>query len=89
MNMNLTDLTQFNRDGLNRHQIAKAAGISWPSVDKYLYNVPNAPEEPSLVHVAAMLRAMLGDGWQDGWQSVRLGEIVEAVDGLNETKTAE
>jgi hypothetical protein len=87
MNMNLTDLTQFNRDGLNRHQIAKAAGISWPSVDKYLYNVPNAPEEPSLVHVAAMLRAMLGDGWQDGWQSVRLGEIVEVVDDSAETKT--
>ena len=69
----LKDLTVFvPRYLANQRQIAKATGLSWPAVGKYLYGKPSFPEEPSLPHIAALLKG-LGVPWQD----VTLGELLD------------
>jgi hypothetical protein len=69
--LELKDLNRYNIRDLSRNEIAKAAGLSWPTADRYLGNPDEFPTQPSMIHVALLL-----DGMGVDWRKVALGDLL-------------
>lgn len=69
MKIKMSDLNKFVPSGMTKYHIARASGLSWPTVSRYLNG---EQRHPSIVHIASML-----DGAGVDWRNVRLGDLME------------
>jgi hypothetical protein len=69
--LELKNLNQYNIHKLTRNEIARAAGLSWPTANRYLNEGAPLPTQPSMVHVALLL-----DGMGIDWRKITLGDLL-------------